>query len=214
MTDQPTEQTLLCETTPVADGDRPSQLVIAEYQRCASADSLQVDMFGNAMPRHLAALIRAGFAARLQVMDFPDARGPKELQYDEEWLAVLRGTHHLLSLAHRAKPLPGAFFTSRSLESSCCCQRQPLEGSGGANLAWKLWMMHRLVRSQHMSYGVTLSPPDHSVTTPQLLHPNPCRHGRCTTWALGSEPGVCAAAAVAAGRRRHPAQLRANSPRL
>jgi lariat debranching enzyme len=46
-------------------------------------------------------------AGEPQVMDFPDAEGPKELQYDEEWLAVLRGTHHMLSLTHRAKPLPG-----------------------------------------------------------------------------------------------------------
>ncbi len=43
-----------------------------------------------------------------QVVDFPEARGPKELQYDEEWLAILRGTHHLMSLNRRAKPLPGA----------------------------------------------------------------------------------------------------------
>ena len=57
----------------------------------------------------LSALARVD--AGLQVVDFPNARGRKELQYDEEWLAVLRGTHHLLSLAHRAKPLPGIFPT-------------------------------------------------------------------------------------------------------
>ena len=47
------------------------------------------------------------------MVDFPEARGPKELQYDEEWLAVLRGTHHLLSLAHRAKPLPGDLLNAQ-----------------------------------------------------------------------------------------------------
>jgi Lariat debranching enzyme, C-terminal domain len=47
------------------------------------------------------------------VVDFPDATGSKELQYDEEWLAVLRGTHHMLSLTHRAKPLPGTSLLYR-----------------------------------------------------------------------------------------------------
>lgn len=46
-------------------------------------------------------------AAAPQVVDFPDAQGPKQLCYDEEWLAVLRGTHHLLSLHPRPRPLPG-----------------------------------------------------------------------------------------------------------
>ena len=47
------------------------------------------------------------FLARLQVIDFPEAKGPLELSYDKEWLAVLKNTHHLLSLDRRAKPLPG-----------------------------------------------------------------------------------------------------------
>jgi lariat debranching enzyme len=42
----------------------------------------------------------------LQVIDFPDAKGPLEFSYDEEWLAVLRSTHGLLSLQRRAAPLP------------------------------------------------------------------------------------------------------------
>ncbi len=45
---------------------------------------------------------------RVQVVDFPEAQGPKQLCYDEEWLAVLRGTHHLFSLHTRPRPLPGA----------------------------------------------------------------------------------------------------------
>ena len=43
-----------------------------------------------------------------QVIDFPDADGPLEFAYDEEWLAVLRGTHSLLSLRPTPVALPGA----------------------------------------------------------------------------------------------------------
>ena len=49
---------------------------------------------------------RPALAAWLQVIDFPDAEGPLEFSYDEEWLAVLRSTHGLLSLQRRAAPLP------------------------------------------------------------------------------------------------------------
>ncbi|KAI7845707.1 hypothetical protein COHA_000821 [Chlorella ohadii] len=42
----------------------------------------------------------------LQVIDFPDAEGPLEFEYDPEWLAVLRATHGLMSLQRRAAPLP------------------------------------------------------------------------------------------------------------
>ncbi len=41
-----------------------------------------------------------------QVIDFPDAEGPLEFEYDPEWLAVLRATHGLMSLQRRAAPLP------------------------------------------------------------------------------------------------------------
>jgi hypothetical protein len=44
----------------------------------------------------------------LQLVDFPEASGPRELQYDAEWLAVLRTTHGLLSLQRRPVALPGA----------------------------------------------------------------------------------------------------------
>ena len=40
------------------------------------------------------------------MIEFPDAEGPLEFSYDEEWLAVLRSTHGLLSLQRRAAPLP------------------------------------------------------------------------------------------------------------
>ena len=41
------------------------------------------------------------------MVDFPDAEGPLEFGYDEEWLAVLRGTHSLLSLRPTPVALPG-----------------------------------------------------------------------------------------------------------
>ncbi|KAK9802843.1 hypothetical protein WJX73_005943 [Symbiochloris irregularis] len=44
----------------------------------------------------------------LQVVHFPDAHGAHELSYDAEWLAILRGTHGLLSLQRRQyPPIPG-----------------------------------------------------------------------------------------------------------
>ena len=43
----------------------------------------------------------------LQLVDFPDAFGPRELHYDAEWLAVLRTTHQLMSLQRRPVTLPG-----------------------------------------------------------------------------------------------------------
>ncbi|KAK9903387.1 hypothetical protein WJX75_004587 [Coccomyxa subellipsoidea] len=45
--------------------------------------------------------------AFLQVLELPDAEGPKVFSYDEEWLAILRTTHSLLSLDRKAVPLPG-----------------------------------------------------------------------------------------------------------
>ena len=42
----------------------------------------------------------------LQVLDFPNAVGPKELRYDEEWLAILRSTHHLIPFSSANVPLP------------------------------------------------------------------------------------------------------------
>lgn len=47
-------------------------------------------------------------APALQLVDFPEASGPKELHYDAEWLAVLRTTHQLMSLQRRPVTLPGA----------------------------------------------------------------------------------------------------------
>ncbi len=42
-----------------------------------------------------------------------DAPGPPELHYDEEWLAVMRSTHHLVNLRFAHAPLPGAWAGAR-----------------------------------------------------------------------------------------------------
>lgn len=42
-----------------------------------------------------------------QVLELPNAEGPKVFSYDEEWLATLRTTHSLLSLDRRKVSLPG-----------------------------------------------------------------------------------------------------------
>lgn len=43
----------------------------------------------------------------LQILQIPEAEGPKEFSYDEEWLAILRSTHSLMSLQRRPVTLPG-----------------------------------------------------------------------------------------------------------
>ena len=43
----------------------------------------------------------------LQILQITEAEGPKEFSYDEEWLAILRSTHSLMSLHRRPVPLPG-----------------------------------------------------------------------------------------------------------
>lgn len=42
----------------------------------------------------------------LQIVEFPDAGGPLEFSYDEEWLAVLRATHSCMSLSRAPVALP------------------------------------------------------------------------------------------------------------
>lgn len=50
----------------------------------------------------------------MQVLHIPDAEGPKEFSYDEEWLAILRSTHSLMSLQRTPVSLPGMLL-SRAL---------------------------------------------------------------------------------------------------
>jgi len=48
----------------------------------------------------------------MQVLHIPDAEGPKEFSYDEEWLAILRSTHSLMSLQRTPVSLPGMLLSS------------------------------------------------------------------------------------------------------
>ncbi len=43
----------------------------------------------------------------LQVVEL-DAQGPLQLEYDEEWLAIMRATHHHLTLNRQQGPLPAS----------------------------------------------------------------------------------------------------------
>ena len=45
------------------------------------------------------------FHLALQILEL-DVRGPLQLEYDPEWLAILRSTHQLMSLDKFPPPLP------------------------------------------------------------------------------------------------------------
>ena len=65
-----------------------------------------------------------------QLVDFPEASGPKELHYDAEWLAVLRTTHQLMSLQRRPVTLPGARLEQwSSNQSPGACKQGWLDAS-------------------------------------------------------------------------------------
>jgi hypothetical protein len=66
----------------------------------------------------------------LQLLELP-ASGPLRLEYDPEWLAVLRGTHHLMNLQRRPRSLP-AFGGSRqgAREADLRAVREALEARG------------------------------------------------------------------------------------
>lgn len=53
----------------------------------------------------------------LQILQLPDAEGPKEFSYDQEWLAVLRSTHSLMSLQRRPVSLPGQLLPNAATEA-------------------------------------------------------------------------------------------------
>ncbi|CAG8631351.1 5740_t:CDS:2, partial [Dentiscutata heterogama] len=42
----------------------------------------------------------------LQILDFPEANGPLEFSYDEEWLAITKATHQFFSVTYKQVPLP------------------------------------------------------------------------------------------------------------
>lgn len=68
----------------------------------------------NSHPRRL--------SADSQVLEL-DAPGPPELHYDEEWLAVMRSTHHLVNLRFAHAPLPGKWV-------GACSARKASESNG------------------------------------------------------------------------------------
>lgn len=77
-------------------------------------------------------LPRRGF---LQVLDFPEAKGPKELCYDEEWLSILRSTHHLFCMTPKAKPLPGMGGARRGASAAdMAFVREALATRGGPTI--------------------------------------------------------------------------------
>ncbi|CAD7698384.1 unnamed protein product [Ostreobium quekettii] len=56
----------------------------------------------------------------IQLVNFPQATGPHEFSYDEEWLAVLRGTHQLMNVGRGRCVLPDMDGPSREdLEFVC-----------------------------------------------------------------------------------------------
>jgi hypothetical protein len=63
------------------------------------------------------------------VLEFPNASGPLEFSYDEEWLAILKATHSLMNLQRRPWPMPAlaAPPTQEQLENV----RQRLQQRGG-----------------------------------------------------------------------------------
>ncbi|GAB4818925.1 hypothetical protein N2152v2_005971 [Parachlorella kessleri] len=65
----------------------------------------------------------------LQVVEFPEADGPLEFSYDEEWLAILKATHSLVNLQRRPWPVPAQAppVTQAQLEDI----RQRLQQQGG-----------------------------------------------------------------------------------
>lgn len=40
------------------------------------------------------------------MIDFPDVDGPKQIQYDPEWLSIVKSTHEYFSLQKAQKILP------------------------------------------------------------------------------------------------------------
>ncbi|CAG8438128.1 11243_t:CDS:10 [Acaulospora colombiana] len=52
-----------------------------------------------------------------EILDFPDANGPLEFSYDEEWLAITKATHEFLSLEYLQIPLPSDEDIARRVET-------------------------------------------------------------------------------------------------
>ena len=58
----------------------------------------------------------------LQVIELDAAQpGPHVLEYDEEWLAIMRSTHHLVNLRSGHMPLPGMGALRQVRTHACVC---------------------------------------------------------------------------------------------
>ncbi|ELR17178.1 Ser/Thr phosphatase family superfamily protein [Acanthamoeba castellanii str. Neff] len=53
------------------------------------------------------------FLALDKVWEFPEAKGPRELAYDEEWLAIVKSTNHLLSFRRGTVHMPTPHSSQR-----------------------------------------------------------------------------------------------------
>ena len=69
---------------------------------------------------------------RPQLVEFPDADGPLEFSYDDEWLAILRSTHSLTSLQQRGPQLPPVAAPVSPVDLADV--RRRLEQRGGARV--------------------------------------------------------------------------------
>ncbi|CAG8433602.1 1188_t:CDS:10 [Ambispora gerdemannii] len=52
----------------------------------------------------------------LQILDFPEANGPLEFTYDEEWLAITKAMHPYLSIAQHQTKIPSDTELQRQIE--------------------------------------------------------------------------------------------------
>lgn len=69
-----------------------------------------------------------------QVVEFPDASGPLEFSYDEEWLAILKATHSLMNLQRRPWPMPAVAPAPSEAEVEAVQRR--LQQRGGYLGGW------------------------------------------------------------------------------
>ncbi|CAG8499496.1 7428_t:CDS:10 [Scutellospora calospora] len=54
----------------------------------------------------------------LQVLDFPEANGPMEFSYDEEWLAITKATDQFFSVTYKQVPLPTEIQIREQIDAS------------------------------------------------------------------------------------------------
>ena len=93
----------------------------------------------------------------LQVVQITEAEGPKEFSYDEEWLAILRSTHSLMSLHRQPVTLPGQLSLMAMRASA------PSSRSGFANEVGRV--EEALVPSNQHRHEIEESSPTHTAAS-------------------------------------------------